>query len=213
MKPLWWDEKCMTKPQDFKIALKVKRNLRTKILFQTELSSLLLGRAAGGLRPGNPLNWPVMLLKTYMTCLLWRDFQPHFPVRLRGQWSPSEAGHCFRGQLCGAPGVKGLTRLRILSLISESFSFSFPDWPYQEKGPGTPRKKAVAWKSAPLELRSAPRFHLVFPHTRPLTPLNWFLLCHIAITLPVLPSQTGCEFHARCLRESVLNASQIDGRD
>lgn len=54
----------MTKPQDFKVVLKVKRNLRTNILFQIDFSSLLLGRAKGGTRSGNALSWPVMLLKT-----------------------------------------------------------------------------------------------------------------------------------------------------
>lgn len=81
-------KKCMTKQQDFKVVLKVKRNLRTNILFQIDFSSLLLGRAKGGTQSGNPLSWLVMLLKTTMTCLLWRDFEPHFPVRVRGSDSP-----------------------------------------------------------------------------------------------------------------------------
>lgn len=46
----------MTEPQDFKVVLEMKRNLRTNILFQMEFSSLLLGRAEGGLQPGNALS-------------------------------------------------------------------------------------------------------------------------------------------------------------
>lgn len=82
--------------------------------------------------------------------------------------------------------VEGLTCLRILSLMSGSCFHLAPQTgsirkrgqEYQEKSPGV----RICTPRASLH------FHLVCPHTRPLTSLNQFLLCHTAIVSSVLPS-------------------------
>lgn len=146
----------------------------------------------------------------YMTCLLQQDFEPHFPVRLRGQWHPSEAGCCLWGWPCGAQNIEG-TRVFEDSVFNlrASFSFSSPRLALSGKEARDTKEKTMEWESATLAFYAALHFHLICPHAGPLILLNWFLLCHIGITSSGLPSRKGCEFHARCLCESALYASQM----
>lgn len=190
----------------------MRRNLRTNILFQMEFSSLLLGRAEGGLQPGNPLSWPVMLLKTP-----WRVFSGE-------TWShsfqcDSEAvaprGGCMsqRLALCTERWGTNVFANSIFNL-REWFSFSSPDWAYQEKGQGHQKKHTnhgvrIGAPRAPL--CSPFPSSMPPPPPKPLTSLVSSLSHSNDIACPAFLKGYG--FHARCLHESTLYASQINVRD
>lgn len=154
----------MTKPQDFKVVLKVKRNLRTNILFQMDFSSLLLGRAKGGTRSGNPLSWPVMLLKTTWRVSSGETSSHTFQCESEGSGTPQRlaSGHT---KYWGTNVPEGS-----VFNLKETFSFGSPDWPCKERGPGTARKKNMEWESATLELTAL--YFIMCPHARPLTLRN-----------------------------------------
>lgn len=145
----------------------------------------------------------------YMTCLLWQDFEPHFPVGLRGQWHPSGAGYCLRGWPHAAQSIEGLTCLKILSLISGSHFHIAPQTGPIKKGSQGYQEKNHGVRICNLRALLCSPVPSYMPHARPLTLLNWFLLCHIGIISSGLPFRKGCEFYARCLRESILYASQM----
>lgn len=159
----WEEEKCMTKPQGFKVVLKVKRNLRTNILFQTDFSSLLLGRTEGGTWSGNPLSWPVMLLKTAWRVFSSKTSSHTFQCESEGSGSPQ--------RLASPCSAEGLT-CRALSVQSHICLVPRA---------GPVRKGAQARQEKNHGLRMCnPRayVHLLCPHIRPLDLdliANWHL--------------------------------------
>lgn len=131
--------------KDFKVALKVKKNLRTNILFQTDFSSLLLGRAKGGTQSGNPLSWRAVQG-------FWRLHDVSSPAR-RGATLSSASQRQHPDKLPTSQRLPpGAERWAVRLDSQSSLSLSSPDWA-SKKQAGAPRKAA---RSGNLQPQSSP---------------------------------------------------------